>query len=288
LVAASASVKTLKMSLTMQDCILHADGELADPTSIAKADIDEIIGHHLQFGCDMIDTSLQIREQMLHIHKVGQLLVLSRLCCETAQILLKRFYVTKKVHEYDCFTTAMSCILIASKAVERQIKIKNLLQCCSGLSRQNMTNITMSPFTVGSEVFIKWKTEVLQCEHLILSEVGFNIYDIMRNTVCAHIPQLITELQCDEDGKLLELTLKLSDQLDYTNEQPSRVVAGALIYLAALKSGWWLPDDRWNILSTPMLSPDKLRELAHTIDSRIRSTEDKQKGSVLLVNPLNK
>ncbi len=210
---------------------------------------------HRTFGCNILS-------------EAGITLKLENKVTLTSQVLLQRFLFQESLYTVDAFAAAMGCLIVATKASDTLIPIRDIVKCMHGI----MTKRKGSPeptIQVGSQQFTEWKATATSMELLVLQKLGFCVYELMKFPH-EHVSPLTAELEVEA---ITDLALQLAGKsvcTDLVVRFPPRVLAAAVTYWAALKSGQWLPDERWSTLKHAVPPVQQMRDMVDALDSYCR------------------
>lgn len=105
------------------------------------------------------------------IQTSGILLKLPQVSMATGQVLFQRFYYSKSFVRYDMETTAMACILIASKLEEDPRRVRDVANVFHYL-KQLREGQEPKPFLLDAQ-YISRKSAIIKAERSILKNLGF-------------------------------------------------------------------------------------------------------------------
>eukprot|EP00903_Cladosiphon_okamuranus_P017108 g15762.t1 len=160
----------------------------------------------------------------------------------TAQNLLQRFFYRKPLTDFDAFSVAMGCMLLAMKIEEdpRQPRAVVLV-----FHRMFERRIGIEPSNViPPESLRALRDEMLRVELHVLKELGFGFYNIMDHPH-KFILYYLKVLELDIEGDVSQRAWNyVNDSLrtDLSLRFRSEVIACAAIYMASRSLGIKLPD----------------------------------------------
>ena len=185
------------------------------------------------------------------IQEAAGILQLSAIGVATAQNILHRFYYRKSLHEFDVFSVSMGSVLVGSKAVDCQIVLRDILSAFFSVFRRRAhgTNSDRPPganetLQIGSEQYIRWKSELVSVEMHVLKEIGFCLYAAMDHPH-KYLLYLVDKLNCAVLKPAALAHANESMCTDLVLRYGSPAVAAACVYLAAREQQAALPDMQW-------------------------------------------
>lgn len=158
----------------------------------------------------------------------------------TGQVLFQRFYYSKSFVRHGMETTAMSCIVLASKIEEAPRRIRDVINVFHHI-KQVRAQKPISPLIIDLN-YISLKTQVIKAERRVLKELGF----------CVHVKHphklIVMYLQVlgyEKNQKMMQMAWNfMNDSLRtdvFVRYQPE-TIACACIYLTARKLHVALPN----------------------------------------------
>lgn len=161
----------------------------------------------------------------------------------TAQNLLQRFYYRKSLTEFDTFSVAMACMLLAMKIEENPGKPQAVVLVFHRMFERR-TGVEPSG-VIPPESFKVLQNEMLRTELHVLKELGFGFYNIMDHPH-TFILYYLRMLELDVEGDVWQRAWNyINDSLrtDLSLRFRSEVIACAAIYMASRSLGIKLPDN---------------------------------------------
>lgn len=182
----------------------------------------------------------------------------------TAQNLLQRFFYRKPLTDFDAFSVAMGCMLLAMKIEEdpRQPRAVVLV-----FHRMFERRVGVEPSSViPPESLRALRDEMLRVELHVLKELGFGFYNIMDHPH-KFILYYLKVLELDIEGDVSQRAWNyVNDSLrtDLSLRFRSEVIACAAIYMASRSLGIKLPDHPpwWALFNADM---QEMGEICNTI-----------------------
>lgn len=182
----------------------------------------------------------------------------------TAQNLLQRFFYRKPLTDFDAFSVAMGCMLLAMKIEEdpRQPRAVVLV-----FHRMFERRIGVDPTSViPPESLRALRDEMLRVELHVLKELGFGFYNIMDHPH-KFILYYLKVLELDIEGDVSQRAWNyVNDSLrtDLSLRFRSEVIACAAIYMASRSLGIKLPDHPpwWALFNADM---QEMGQICNTI-----------------------
>lgn len=221
----------------------------------------DILRRHQILGCQFIQDAGSM-------NKLPQVVVIS------GQSIFHRFFYKQSIAQFDVFTVAMGSFLLAGKAEEKILALKEVIVTFHYLYFQSREK-RRKELEIGSELYLRWKSQLLSIEKEILSTLGFAVYEAIDHPhqYLLYIIKLITPSaafqptqsdQSREDRIESELQLRVRElaqkswnflndsmRIDLELRFHSTCIACAAIFLASRQLQYPLPeapDPWWTIL----------------------------------------
>ena len=182
----------------------------------------------------------------------------------TAQNLLQRFFYRKPLTDFDAFSVAMGCMLLAMKIEEDPRPPRAVVLV---FHRMFERRIGVEPASViPPESLRTLRDEMLRVELHVLKELGFGFYNIMDHPH-KFILYYLKVLELDIEGDVSQRAWNyVNDSLrtDLSLRFRSEVIACAAIYMASRSLGIKLPDHPpwWALFNADM---QEMGEICNTI-----------------------
>lgn len=182
----------------------------------------------------------------------------------TAQNLLQRFFYRKPLTDFDAFSVAMGCMLLAMK-IEEDPRQPRAVVLVFHRMFERRTDVEPSS-VIPPESLRALRDEMLRVELHVLKELGFGFYNIMDHPH-KFILYYLKVLELDIEGDVSQRAWNyVNDSLrtDLSLRFRSEVIACAAIYMASRSLGIKLPDHPpwWALFNADM---QEMGEICNTI-----------------------
>ncbi|XP_072761220.1 uncharacterized protein [Anoplolepis gracilipes] len=212
-----------------------------------------------KFGIDA-DKELSYRQQAANfIQDMGQRLVVSQLCINTAIVYMHRFYVFHSLTQFHRNAIAVASLFLAAKVEEQPRKLEHVIKMAyMCLHREQV------PPDIRSEQFLDQAHDLVFNENVLLQTLGFDVAIDHPHTHVVRCCQLV------KASKELAQTsyFMASNSLHLTTmclQYKPTVVACFCIHLACKWSNWEIPQStegkQWFWYVDKTVTADLLQEL---------------------------
>ncbi|XP_012534582.2 cyclin-T isoform X2 [Monomorium pharaonis] len=223
------------------------------------------------------DKELRDRQQAANfIQDMGQRLVVSQLCINTAIVYMHRFYVFHSLTQFHRNAIAVAALFLAAKVEEQPRKLEHVIKMAyMCLHRDQPVPDTRS------EQFLEQAQDLVFNENVLLQTLGFDVAIDHPHTHVVRCCQLVKELPCPyENERKWNLSVLASKDLAQTSyfmasnslhlttmclQYKPTVVACFCIHLACKWSNWEIPQStegrQWFWYVDKTVTKDLLQEL---------------------------
>jgi hypothetical protein len=176
------------------------------------------------------------------------------------------------VTQHDVFTVSMGCFLLASKTEERLLTLKEVIYTYHSLYFETRKIYPKTELEIGSELYLQWKNVLISIERVILSSLGFLLYEggiDHPHQYLLYIIKLIhgTQELAQVAWNYCNDSMKLNLEIRYN----SAYIACAAIFLASREISFPLPEG----YNRPELITTTPEEENQSLEMKERKEKDK-------------
>lgn len=181
------------------------------------------------------DKELAYRQQAANlIQEMGQSLIVTQLCINTAIVYMHRFYMFHSFSRFHRNSMAPVCLFLAAKVEEQPRKLEHVLKLVHKLVHKD------GPFDAKSDDYLQQAHELVVNENILLQTLGFDLTVDHPHTHVVKTCQLVRASKDLAQTSYFLATNSLHLTTMCLQYKPT-VVACACVHLACKWSSWEIP-----------------------------------------------